>query len=368
MKMDVAAGMMPRIRERKETVRFMDKIDALLETLRGEFRQGLYSPGTRFPSQYELSLRFGVNPKTANKAVSLLVAEGLLERQRRGQGTRVRPFRQSYRRSPVVYLGPLNSEYPVRALDGIQSRARREDLFVVYCSPPPEELPETLERFEASGVLGIITNGYGRIRVEHLPVVYFDPPCEIPESHFVTGDNLQGGRDIAAAFLDRGHRDIVALFAESTSRERERGVLEALREAGIPDAESRVYRALDYSVYETGRFLARVKREFPDHTAVIAGTDGLALNVHRLLPEISPEKVGRIGLSGFGNLSAVNSLIPMATVDQHPFQMGVAAVEMLLAICSGSAEAAGGRGEGGFLSEHIPMEVLRADNIPVLRG
>jgi len=346
----------------------MNKIDAVLETLREEIRRGTYPVGGRFPSQYELSLRFNVNPKTANKAVSLLVAEGLLERRNRGQGTRVRSLRQSGVSAPVVYLGPLNSEYPVRALEGVQSRARRENLFVVYCSPPPEELSETLERLEGSGVLGIITNGYGRIRVEHLPLVYFDPPCEIPESHFVAGDNLQGGRDIAEAFLARGHRDIVALFTETTSRERERGVLEALRGAGVPDAESRVYRALDYSMYETGRFLRRMKGLFPDYTAVITGADGLALNVHRLLPEISPEKVGRIGLSGFGNLSAVNDLVPMATVDQHPFQMGVAAVEMLLAAAGAAGENGSGRGEGGFLSEHIPMEVIRADNIPVLRG
>ena len=74
----------------------MNKIDVMLETLREEIRKGIYRIGDKFPSQYELSLRFDVNPKTANKAVSLLAAEGLLERQRRGQGTRVRSVLSGY--------------------------------------------------------------------------------------------------------------------------------------------------------------------------------------------------------------------------------------------------------------------------------
>ena len=335
----------------------MNKIDVMLETLREEIRKGIYRIGDKFPSQYELSLRFDVNPKTANKAVSLLASEGLLERQRRGQGTRVRAVLSGYSGKPIVYLGPMSSEYAVRAIDGVQTRAMKENLLTIFCKPSPQELPDVLEKLENSGILGIITDGYGKIPVRNVPVVYLDPPFDLGSFYYVTGENYQAGKDIVRAFLERGHRDIVALFTDAVAHERKRGVLDGLREAGIKDAESRVYSALNQSMYETRLFLKKIQKKFPNYTAVIAGTDFLALNVYSLLPEISPGKAGKIGLSGFGNLRAINELIPMATVDQHPLQMGIEAVEMLLSLASGKETA---------LSETVPMEVIRTGNIPII--
>ncbi len=52
------------------------------------------SPGARFPSEYELQERFTVSRFTANKAVALLAAEGLLKRGVRGSGTYVKKLNQ----------------------------------------------------------------------------------------------------------------------------------------------------------------------------------------------------------------------------------------------------------------------------------
>jgi LacI family transcriptional regulator len=233
----------------------------------------------------------------------------------------------------------------------------KENLLTIFCKPSPQELPDVLEKLENSGILGIITDGYGKIPVRNVPVVYLDPPFDLGSFYYVTGENYQAGKDIVRAFLERGHRDIVALFTDALAHERKRGVLDGLREAGIKDAESRVYSALNQSMYETRLFLKKIQKKFPNYTAVIAGTDFLALNVYSLLPEISPGKAGKIGLSGFGNLRAINELIPMATVDQHPLQMGIEAVEMLLSLASGKETA---------LSETVPMEVIRTGNIPII--
>lgn len=47
----------------------------------------------------------------------------------------------------------------------------------------------------------------------------------------------------------------------------------------------------------------------------------------------------------------------MATVDQHPLQMGTAAVEMLLFLASGKETA---------FAATVPMEVIGTGNIPIL--
>jgi GntR family transcriptional regulator len=57
--------------------------------LRGMIRDGKIKPGGQFPTEREISERFGVSRITANKALSNLVSEGVLE-FRKGVGTFVR--------------------------------------------------------------------------------------------------------------------------------------------------------------------------------------------------------------------------------------------------------------------------------------
>lgn len=58
---------------------------AIAQMLRGEIAEGLYPPGTKLPTEAELSARFGVNRHTVRHALALLAAEGLVV-ARRGAG------------------------------------------------------------------------------------------------------------------------------------------------------------------------------------------------------------------------------------------------------------------------------------------
>jgi len=62
----------------------------LHKALREEIRSGKLGPGERFLTEREISATFGVSRATANKAMSSLVAEGILE-FRKGIGTFIRP-------------------------------------------------------------------------------------------------------------------------------------------------------------------------------------------------------------------------------------------------------------------------------------
>ena len=61
----------------------------LNRALRELILNGQISVGDRFPTERQVSADFGVSRPTANKAISSLVAEGILE-SRRGMGTFVR--------------------------------------------------------------------------------------------------------------------------------------------------------------------------------------------------------------------------------------------------------------------------------------
>ena len=152
----------------------MGKAEFIAEELRHGIISGKYPCGNKFPSEYELALLFDINSKTANKAVSLLVAEGLLERGGRGQGTRVRKVCTLLNSAPVVFIGSINNEYYARVLNGIQERALSENIPTIYLSPRPEELHKLVEQLTDAPISGIITHSYGKIQCGNVPVIYID--------------------------------------------------------------------------------------------------------------------------------------------------------------------------------------------------
>ena len=63
---------------------------AIKEALAGEISAGHYAPGSKMPSEAELSRRFGVNRHTVRQALAALASDGLV-RARRGAGVFVTP-------------------------------------------------------------------------------------------------------------------------------------------------------------------------------------------------------------------------------------------------------------------------------------
>ncbi|MCL2778734.1 MAG: FadR family transcriptional regulator [Polyangiaceae bacterium] len=68
-------------------------VDAVADRLRGEILAGRLAPGSRLPSERELSLALGVNRLTLRAALARLEAMGLVTK-RHGSGTEVAPWRE----------------------------------------------------------------------------------------------------------------------------------------------------------------------------------------------------------------------------------------------------------------------------------
>ncbi len=157
----------------------MEKLEPILKTLRRELKDGRYAHLAHFPSEYELSERFGVNKKTANKAVSLLVAGGLLVRGTRGQGTRV-VSGLLFHREQIAFIGELTSPYYANVFHGIQNAAMSRRYLVTYLSPSGR-IADVLKMLSHSPVKGIVTHAYGRLETAGIPVVYIDHELQAGE-------------------------------------------------------------------------------------------------------------------------------------------------------------------------------------------
>jgi GntR family transcriptional regulator len=147
----------------------------LNQELRRVLRSGTYSQGDRFLTEREVSARFSVSRATSNKALSTLVAEGLLE-FRKGIGTFVRgesldvdlrslvSFSDRARaagKTPstrVLHLeslpGPVVRMERLRLIDGLPVILERRDVMASLC-------PDLDKKDLTGSLYALWTDGYG---------------------------------------------------------------------------------------------------------------------------------------------------------------------------------------------------------------
>jgi len=339
----------------------MEKIDPMLTELRAELSAGKYGDDAHFPSEYELAERFGVNKKTANKAVSLLVAEGWLYRGRRGQGTLVAP-QKPFPRGQLCCLFILKNQYQADFLNGAQAGALEHDYLLNYCSPSPSELPNFLKRLENSPVRGILTGAYGDLNSK-LPVIYIDRVLSNPADtcYSVTCNNYQGGYEMMKLLLERGHRNIVIFFNRRLMPDRLTGFYDAMKEAGLSDVEKRTFFWLEDSQYEAQKNLRQVLKKYPGFTAIACGSDPQMFLSADAMDRQGIDWRNRIALTGFGNLLGKDPVLPVASVDQHPYNLGYTAAENLISLIEGRSEELPHQ-------TLIDVELVNTGNIPICAG
>ena len=186
------------------------KFEMILTTLRNEIQNSIYPLGGRFPSEYELAERFGVNKMTANKAVSQLVYEGYLQRGGRGSNTKVIMI-EKFPKGYFVYIAPVAHEINRQILTGIENYAFTNGYSVLFYAPPAEQLSQNMHRLTRPEITGILTTSYGLLDVPGKNVIHLE--MSLPETnrthHTVCSDYYSAGRKMLEELINRGHREII---------------------------------------------------------------------------------------------------------------------------------------------------------------
>ncbi|OQA81854.1 MAG: Arabinose metabolism transcriptional repressor [Lentisphaerae bacterium ADurb.Bin242] len=339
----------------------MEKLEQILSTLKKELGEGKFAPGTRFPSEYDLAQRFSVNKKTANKAVSLLAAEGFLTRGKRGQGTRVAAS-VPYPKGQIAFLGSVLNAYYAEVFHGIQCGALQRNYMTYYFAPPPQELNSALKKLFRSPAQGIITHAYGHLEMDSLPCVYIDyePRPDDSVLHMITCNNYLGGHEMMKEILARGHRDIVIYFHHGLMSDRLRGFHDAMKEAGIKDCRERTFCGVEHSDFDAREVLKAIRKKYPACSVIATASDNDLLHLVRAMKAMKIPWRDDFTVTGFGNVTGISTVLPVATVDQHPFRIGCRAADLLINIIENGEPAVP-------IRESIGVEVINAHNIPVIR-
>ena len=170
----------------------MSKITDLATALRKLLESGFYPVGARFPSEYELMERYNVARLTANKAVALLTAEGLLERGRRGSGTFVRCCKK-FPQGWIAAFMDVASPYNAAMIAGAANTAMLNNYMLSIFNPRMPEITDALKKLEQSDCIGVLTGGYGILpSTLSKPVIYMD--VEIDEETLTKIAEQTGGQ------------------------------------------------------------------------------------------------------------------------------------------------------------------------------
>jgi DNA-binding LacI/PurR family transcriptional regulator len=214
------------------------------------------------------------------------------------------------------------------------------DLVLCNSDLDPAKQLRYIRSLLAMRVDGVLMNSVGdlsradqeKLAAAGTPIVLLKPSPEDLGFSTVAADNFQGGF-LAGQYLARlGHRAIAHLAGprrHSNLTDRTRGFLKAVQ--SDPANVSVVVVHGEHSFqggYEMMKKLLARQRKF---TAVFAGNDVIAFGTIRASLEAGLSVPGDLSVVGFDNVE-VSSIIhpPLTTVDQPKYELGRAAVEILL--------------------------------------
>ena len=173
--------------------------------------------------------------------------------------------------------------------------------------------------------------------------VLFDQPMDDPSVSVVRAADRDAGRRLAAYLIAKGHRRIAFIAARvpwAVVEERHRGYREALDAAGIPIMPELELFEAGWEPAGGGEMALKVLGRGDPPTAIMCGSDVLALGALKALREAGlrvPEQVAVTGFDDFLFSEYIDP--PLTTVKVPGYEMGRAGAEILIGRLEGDEPA-----------------------------
>ncbi|WP_040670417.1 LacI family DNA-binding transcriptional regulator [Nitritalea halalkaliphila] len=173
------------------------------------------------------------------------------------------------------------------------------------------------------------------------PVVQMDKVTDHLKTPQVIVDDFDGAYQAVQHLIQNGYRKIAHFRGRpivKNANQRYFGYLQALKDAGITPEKDWVKHCVQINEAEGYRFAKELLEGPNPPDAFFCITDLVALGVLRYLKEQKIEVPGEVGLMGFSNWKLAEISSPaLSTVDQHGYEIGVRATQMLLDSLAGAS-------------------------------
>ena len=240
-----------------------------------------------------------------------------------------------------------------RMVFAIEDRARElgYDTLIAQTQNMPEREDACLRRLLSRRVDGLLITPvyrfeakariYEEISARKTPAVLLGSPAPFCKTFpAVEIEELAASQRVAKHLIDSGHKKIAYFTgppAAPWAHERFEGYRRALREAGLPVDDKLVFQS-GSTIEDGAKAALQMLNEGCQPTAIQAVSDLVAIGCAETLLQQGIKIPQEISLAGFGNiLTAEFYRIPLTTVSQPKFRLGIAAVEMLMNMIRGEA-------------------------------
>jgi DNA-binding LacI/PurR family transcriptional regulator len=279
---------------------------------------------------------YGVNPQTRDLVVA--VANRLNYRPNRV----ARGLVTGRSHSLALIVSDIRNPFFAEVARGAADAARADKCDLILCNSDldPERQMQYVKSLLEKRVDGILMNSVSPLGAEDqvqlaecgVPIVLLNRSAANKAFSTVSADNEAGGALAAQHLLKLGHRHIAHITGprqHGNLSDRARGFVQTLQEAPQPVVPVVLHGAFNF---DGGRDLTdRLLAEHPETTAIFAANDVMAFGAVRTALDRGLRIPEDLSLIGFDNIE-FSSIIhpPLTTIHQPKYEMGQAAVEILL--------------------------------------
>jgi LacI family transcriptional regulator, galactose operon repressor len=238
-----------------------------------------------------------------------------------------------------------------RIVFAIEDRAHElgYDVLIAHSLNKPEREENCIRRLLSRRVDGLFISPVYRFEVEariyqevlarKTPTVLLGPPAAFCKSFpSIEIEELIASYNATQHLLKLGHKRIAYLTGPPTApwaHERFEGYRRALREAGLDVDDKLVFQAGN-TIEDGTKAALQMLNESCDATAVQAVSDLVAIGCAETLLAQGLRIPEDISIVGFGNiLTTEHFRVPMTTIRQPKFRLGIAAVETMMKLIRG---------------------------------
>jgi LacI family transcriptional regulator, galactose operon repressor len=235
-----------------------------------------------------------------------------------------------------------------RIVYAIEDRAHElgYDLLLVHTLNMPEREEHGIRRLISRRVDGLFLSPVYRFEAEariyqeiitrKIPTVLLGPPAPFCKTFpGVETDELVASYNITKHLLKLGHKRIAYLTGPPVApwaHDRFEGYRRALREENL-DADDKLVFAAGSTIEDGTKAALQMLNENCDATAIQAVNDLIAVGAAETLLAQGLKIPNDISVAGFGNIMAAEYFrVPMTTVRQPKFRLGIAAVDMMMKV------------------------------------
>jgi LacI family transcriptional regulator len=249
---------------------------------------------------------------------------------------------------PFFNLGQTSRYFYLGLTENIEREAVAQGYDLLLPSSPHGKSPESYVRsLQTRRVAGCIFIDTDDARVQalmnsSLPTVFIDRIGLGNHATYAKSDNIDGSRQATEHLLSLGHRRIAFITGPTINLvglERLLGGQQALAQAGIA-LDSGLVRQSGWNIDEAYEAACVLLAERRDFTAVVAGSDFMAMGILRALAEHDLRVPEDVSVTGFDDIDICQyTSPPLTTIRQDRVALGRGAVRRLVAMIEGTEEA-----------------------------